>query len=239
MTLGSTAPAVLARGVIYAMMVSRLKVSTVAALGACVIAIGAGRIIARQDQAFGVPPKASLTKDALESNTHDLIPFQKVALSTDDLVEAAGLDIYKFQINLGKSERFKVVLRVTERKDSPSREIVSHTFRQTEEKPTTVRVSFLRRDRKLSGFLMSNEADAEFRLICSGGADGGIVTTVKNPLGQLDPARRGLLIADSDKEDAGRGEKETVLLRICENNATKGVDVDGYPRGEVVVVREQ
>ena len=186
-----------------------------------------------------MPPKTSQKKEASESNTHELIPFQKVALSTDDLVEATGLDIYKFQINLRKNERFRVELRVIQSKESPSRELVSHTFRQTEEKPTTIRVSFLRRDKKMSGFLLTDEAEAEFRLICSGGASGGIVTIVRNPLGQLDPTRRGLLIAESDKEYPTRDEKETVLIRICENNATKGVDVDGYPRGEVVVVKEQ
>jgi hypothetical protein len=47
------------------------------------------------------------------------------------------------------------------------------------------------------------------------------------------------LIAASDKHYPTRDEKETVLLRVCENNATKGVDEDGYPRGEVVIVREQ
>src|SRR5262249_781382 len=148
---------------------------------------------------------------------------------------AAGLDIYKFNVEIAKGERFKVVFRVCESKESPSREIVSRSFQKTFEKPTTVRMNFLRRDRKLSGFLLSDEDEAEYRLSCAGGATGGIVTIVKNPLGQLDPTRRGLLIAESDEQNTNRDENEAVLLRVCENRATRGVDMDGYPRGEVVV----
>jgi hypothetical protein len=230
-TLGSSKPVILARGVLYSMMFSRLKVSAIAAIGAFLIAASAG-MLARQDRANSETPQAPTGQENAVAQIRELVPFQKAALNTDDLVEAAGLDIYKFNVELAKGESFKVVLRVCESKESPSREIVGRSFKKTFEKPTTVRVSFLRRDRKLSGFLLSDEAEAEYRLSCAGGATGGIATIVKNPLGQLDPTRRGLLIGDSDKENALRGERETVLLRVCENRATRGVDVGGYPRGE-------
>ena len=238
---GATTPVVLARGVLHAMIFARLKVFAAAALGALVIAAGAGAatLIARQDKAPLAPPPAPQTSETAESKTRDMFAFEKVGLSADDLVEAAGLDIYKFRVDLKRGERFKVEYRACESKDSASREIVSHPFQVTEEGPTIIRLSFLRRDGKLSGFLLSNEPDAFYRLIVSGGAQGGISTIVDNPLKIDVTGRRGLLIARSDKENTTQGDQENVLVRVCESKATRGVDLDGYPRAEVVLIKSK
>ena len=71
---------------------------------------------------------------------------------------------------------------------------------------------------------------------------GGIVTFVKNPLGTVDSTQRGLLVFRHRRGDKSyrADAKETLLLRVCETaRRHRGVDVDGYPRGEVVVIRDK
>ena len=52
-------------------------------------------------------------------------------------------------------------------------------FVKTEDGPTTVRVSFLRRDHKLQGVLLSQEKDAEFRVAAPGCKPTETVTIVE------------------------------------------------------------
>jgi RNA polymerase sigma factor (sigma-70 family) len=246
MAVGSTKPAVLAKGVLHAMMISRLSVAGVGAFAGCGIAVLATMLAANRQELVAGPPKAQKTPQpkasaSPEGKVRDAISFLKLALSTDDLVEATGLDMYKFRIDVAKGQRFKVVLRSQDSKDAPERELVSYSFEKTTDQPAIVGVSFLRRDRKLSGFLMSNEALAEYRLSCSGCVPGGLNTFVKNPLGALDSTQRTMLVCSTELESKQYGvdARETLLLRVCERGTGRGVDVEGYPRGEVVVVKEQ
>ncbi len=259
MALGSTKPAVLARGVLHVMLISKLRVGAVVALSGCGIAFGAAaltyqeRAAARPPQApqarasaepenrkVAAPTQTPQAKASAEPERQDSISFRKLALSTDDLVDATGLNIYKFRIDVAKGARFRVVLRSQESKELPAREIVGLSFEKTSEEPAIIGVSFLRLDRKLSGFLMSTEDRAEYRLSCSQCKPGGIAAFVDNPLGAIDSTRRTMLVFRSDWETKGYNvdAKETLLLRACETKAARGVDVDGYPRAEVVVVRD-
>ncbi len=98
---------------------------------------------------------------------HDYIPFLRLGISADDLVEATGLDIYRFRIDVAKGEKFRVLLRSQDSKESPARELVDFSFeKESDGSGAVIGVSFLRRDRKLSGFLLSEEADGEYRLKC-------------------------------------------------------------------------
>jgi hypothetical protein len=101
-------------------------------------------------------------------------------------------------------------------------------------------VSFLRTDRKLQGFLLSTEPEAEYRVDCSGGATGGFVTVIKNPLGDIAPTLRGLVAYQSDERDAQEGPKQTRLLTIAaQKPGGRGIDMSGYPRAEVVVTEDR
>ena len=103
----------------------------------------------------------------------------------------------------------------------------------------TLRVSFLTRDHKLRGFLLSTEPEAEYRLECTGCTPTGIVTIVQNPLGDLDPTHRGLYIYQNNQTHLVVKNGEMLLLRVGTNNATRGVDLEGYPRAEVIVTTDQ
>jgi hypothetical protein len=223
------------------MMMSKLRAAVVVFFSGCGIAAGAAALT--HQQPVPRPPEPLQARATAEPERRDSISFQKVALTTDDLVEATGLDIYKFRVQIAKGERFRVVLRAQERKDLPPHELVGYSFEKTAADPAIVGVTFLRLDRKLSGFLMSNELQAEYRLTCSNCKQGGISTILNNPLGALDSTHRTVFVCHSDAENEGHGvdAKETLLLRACDRTAergVRGVNVDGYPRAEVVVVKE-
>ena len=238
-TLGATAPAVLAKGVLHAMMISRLRFVAAAAFAGCGMAALGAATLGHQERPLARPPEAPQAKASAEPENRDAIGFRKLALSTDDLVDATGLDVYKYRVDVAKGERFTIVLRSQESKEAPMREMIGYSFEKTSDDPAIVRVSFLRMDRKLSGFLMSNEAQAEYRLNCSNCKPGGLVTYAKNPLGTDESIQRGLLVCNADEESKQYSVdvKETLLLRVMNGKADRGVNVDGYPRGEVVVVK--
>jgi RNA polymerase sigma factor (sigma-70 family) len=243
MPLGATAPAGLAKGVLHAMMISRLKVTALAAFAGCGLAVGAVTLLHRE-RALARPPQAPEAPQAQASadpERRESISFAKLGLSTDDLVEATGLNVYKFRIDVKKGEKFRVVLRTQQRKEEPTHELVGYTFETVSDGPAIVGVSFLRMDRKLSGFLLSNEREAEYRLTCSNCKQGGIATIVQNPLGNLDSTHRTYFVFAHDGENKGHDvdRKEALLLRVCEKGPGPGVDLDGYPRGEVVLVRDK
>ncbi len=265
MALGSTKPAVLAMGVLHAMFISKLRAGAVVALSGCGIAFGAAALTYREkavappsplpeSKSSAVPqdrkvvarkPEPPQAKPIAGPDGQDYISFLRLGLSTDDLVEATGLDIYKFRIDVAKGEKFRVLLRSQESKESPARELVDFSFEKVSDgSGAVIGVSFLRRDRKLSGFLLSEEGDGEYRLKCAGCKQGGLVTIVKHPIASVDPTHRGLLVCDTDlvSKEYRANSNETLLLRICENKpkpGQRGVDVDGYPRGEVVVIKEK
>ena len=101
-----------------------------------------------------------------------------------------------------------------------------------------VRISFVRTDRKLQGFLRSTEPEAEFRVECSACDLSGMVPIVRNPLGDLDPTHRGLYFYHNHQTPLGLKEGEALLLRVAANKATRGVDMEGYPRAEVAVTTD-
>ncbi len=259
LALGSTKPAALASGVLHAMLISKLRAGAIVALSGCGIAFGAAALT-YQERAAAPPPQVPEAKPSAEPATRkvagpaqakpnadpdhqDAISFQKLALSTDDLVEATGLDVYKFRIDVAKGEKFRVVLRYEERKDYPAHEILGFSFEKTSDEPVILGVSFLRPDRKLAGCLMSSEKQAEYRLSCSQCKPGGIATFLNNPLGTVEPSRRTVLVFRTVEETKGytKDPRETLLLRVCDGTAApgvRGVNADGYPRAEVVVVKD-
>jgi hypothetical protein len=216
----------------------------VGAIAGCGIAALATTLLANREQVPAGspnPPQAPKASATAQPERRAPISFQKVALSTDDLVESTNLDIYKFQVALGKGERFRIALRVCESRDSQPRYPIYHLFEKTSDAPATVRVSFMREDRKLSGFLMSNQPRAEFRLDCTLCDPPGIVTIVDNPLGNIDPGRRTVVVCQSDKVANQLDTKEAVLFRAVAHNGNtvRGVDVDGYPRAELMLLRDE
>ena len=229
----------LTREVLKAMMMTKLRTTAVVALTASIVTVGV-MVLVRQTQA----ERASLQEASQPEGKADrvgVIPFQRVGLNADDLAECTSLDIYKFRVDLAKGRRFRVVLRWRQDAKSTPRESSGVPFEATRDEPTTIRVSFLRSDRKLQGFLLSNEPEAEYRVTCSGGATGGFVTMIENPLGDIAPRLRGLVVHKSEESNAQEGHKQTRLLTVAahQESGGRGVDISGYPRAEVFVTEDQ
>jgi hypothetical protein len=221
------------------MSLARLRFMAAFALTAGAFAVGVGALT-QQDQATAAPRQEAGGKGADKPERADSVTFERTELSADDLVDATGLDIYKFRADLVKGRRFRVVLRIRQDEKSPTRESVGVPFEIKRDEPTTIRVSFLRTDRTLQGFLLSTEPEAEYRVNYSGGASGGFVTIIKNPLGDIDPTLRGLDVHQSDEKNAQEGLKETPLLTVAaQKPGGRGINMSGYPRAEVVVTEDR
>jgi hypothetical protein len=193
-----------------------------------------------------VPATAALGQEAAgkeggEPGRSESVSFQRIGLSADDLADVTGLDVYKFRVDLTKGRRFHVVLRVRQDEMSPTRELVGIPFQSKSDGPTNVCVSFLRTDGKLQGFLLSTEPRAQYRVNCSGGATGGFVIVIENPLGDIAPELRGLLAHQSNERNAHGGLKETRLITVAAQKpgGGRGLDMSGYPRAEVVITEER
>src|SRR4051812_18952041 len=94
--------------------------------------------------------------------------FQKLTLNADDIAEMTGVNVHKFQVDQKKDQRFSIVLREQENANAVPRELNRFEFTKENKDQTTIRVGFIGVDRKLTGFLLSNEKEAEFRVGCSG-----------------------------------------------------------------------
>jgi RNA polymerase sigma factor (sigma-70 family) len=235
----SAAVAALTEGAVKAMLLHKVRIAACVILAACAIAAGVA-VFDQKNGAAGSPVQAARSRsDQAEKPEGDApIPFKKVALATDDLLEVTNLDIYKFQVDLKNGERFRVVLRALESKGKPARELVSFDFQKTGDRAATIRVSFLRSDRKLEGFLLSNAKQAEYRLSCSGCDPSGFVTYVQNPLGNLDPTRRGLIIHESEIANKRVGIDETRLISLVATEPGP-LSASSYPRAELVIIEKQ
>ena len=219
------------------MMMTKLRTTAVVALTASIVTVGV-MVLVRQTQA----ERSSLQEASTEGKADrvGVIPFQRVGLNADDLAECTGLDIYKFRVDLAKGRRFRVVLRWRQDAKSTPRESSGVPFEATRDEPTTIRVSFLRADRKLQGFLLSNEPEAEYRVNCSGGATGGFVTMIENPLGDIAPRLRGLVVHKSEESNAGGPQADPAPHgRRSSRIGRSGIDMSGYPRAEVFVTEDQ
>ncbi len=167
-------------------------------------------------------------------------PFEKLNLSADDLIAATGLNIYKFRVHVPDGKKFRVVLRERSDKDAPAKVIHQYAF-QKDEKATLVvmRVSFLRRDRKLAGVLLSQEDEAEYRIDCSDCSPGGIATIVSLPLGHVRPTEKVLFVHRSQKDMQEWGVNEQRLMTIVASEPGKPASPPTtFPRAELVIEKD-
>src|SRR3990172_9951551 len=71
--------------------------------------------------------------------------LQRLRLDADDLADVTGLNVYKFQVDMPKGQRFWLVLREFREKDREPRVLHRYSFRKDDEAPVVLRLAFLRR----------------------------------------------------------------------------------------------
>jgi len=212
----------LTEGVLKAMLLSKLK-AVAMGLVVCMLGIGMGAsLVDGQAPKDAAPPlvrgkkahenaKAAIVKDSpMKEAPGSVIGLQKLKPDFDDFIRATYLDLYKFQIPIAKGQKFRILWREYDGKSDEARGGQEFNYEKTTDKPTIVRVSFLRQDGKLEGVLLSEEKSAWFRLECEGCNLPGLVTIVSLPLRGVDKI---LYTANSDK-NAQIGAKGLPLLSL-------------------------
>jgi hypothetical protein len=169
--------------------------------------------------------------------------FQKQKLDANDLAEVFGVNVYKFQVNMPKGQKFQVILRELKEKGAEPKVLYLHSFLKESDGPTVIRTTFLRRDGKFEGVLLSEEKDAQYGIQCSGCSPGGVGSIAPMPLANLPGTHKILSVTQSDKHAKQMGLKGMQLITIIAREPGKVLPIDAgvttFPRAELVIVPEE
>jgi hypothetical protein len=227
--------AALTEGVLKTMFVARAQTVMVLVAGITFLAAGAGVIIGYAQTEKLPEAQSQAAAKAVERP----IPFQQIPLTADDIIAETGLNVYNFRLQIPKGQKFELRLRELPAKDAPEKGQRRFIFEKVTDGPLTARLSFLRRDRQLRGVLLSQEEDAEFRVTCEGCSPTGLATIVPNPLYEVPPTEKTLMVLRSDKDwkPAKQGSPVPLLVIHESKNQPEQRALDAiYPRAELVVI---
>lgn len=163
--------------------------------------------------------------------------FEKLNLNVTDLVAVANLNIYKYKLRLQPGQRFNVILREQRSAETDPRVLFEHSFERDNAPEAIMRFSFLRRDDKFAGVLLSGQREAELDISCDGCTSNGLGTIVPVPLSDL---RGGIVLRSHHNEshqiNANNGETQLLSLFPSTSRA-KETGNPHFPRAELVIVR--
>jgi RNA polymerase sigma factor (sigma-70 family) len=148
---GATQVAPLAEGVLRAMSMGRIRTAVLAV--AVALALTLAGVLVRH--ALADKPAGAKPHDAAKGERP--VTFRKSQVSADDILAVTGLDLYKFQLEIPKGEKFKVALSRLASKDAEAKVLFHHDLTRQEDGAFALRVSFRRPDRKMAGVLLSQE----------------------------------------------------------------------------------
>lgn len=242
----------LAQGVTKTMFSSKLKIATALLLAVSAVSTGLGGFMVFAANQAATKQAETQRQRAREQDRAQVIPvkhgpadggqrledqaFRKLKLDADDLAEVTGVNVYKFQVAMPKGQHFRVVLREVREGGAEPRVLHQFPFVKDSDTPTTVRVGFLRSDRKRAGFLLSEEKEAEYRVDCPGCSPPGFATIVSQPLADVPPTRKTLIVSGSDKEAKQMGLKGLQLITVVTSEPGKPAPrATVSPRFELVI----
>lgn len=225
----------LAKGALAAMTRTKMKLA-VAALVATVTVTAGGMTLALVPMADPpAPPKAAEPAKPVAATPADAsFQFTGLPLDVSDIMEATGLNIYKFNVEVPKDKEFQIALREWADKDSPPRERGRWIFQKGDGNgPTTIRISFMPFDGSLRQVLLSNDKEAQMRISCSDCKPSGMGTVVPVLLQDVKLTERTLCTASTSKELQIYGVNHAPLVFVVSNRA--GTLPTNYPRSELVI----
>jgi RNA polymerase sigma factor (sigma-70 family) len=230
----------LAEGVLQAMFASKLKIAAVFAVGATLTAVLGGMLTFH---AFAEKPPAAKPKDQ-PAPAPAIIAFKKTSLTIDELIAATGLNIYKFQLDMAKGQKFRVAVTKFPSKEADPQELKSFEFQKTTDGPMMLHITFLPLDGKLHGVLMGKEEEVDFRVSCDGCDPSGWGTIIPNPGAEI-PADGQLFAVFSNEKGWAEGSKgkikagpTTLLALFASKPGIALADLSSaYPRAELTVER--
>lgn len=170
----------------------------------------------------------------------DSAPFKRLKLDADDLLYFMNLDIYKFQLELPKGQKIRIVIQEKESAEAKPVEHWSHEFECTRDAPVVLRIGFLPKDRRMHGVLLSDEDSMELRLDLDGCNPSGGAGMIPVPLAQIQVSRRMVVVHE---DPGGSFERlktnpdtiELVSMFSTENRPPAQVNMPGYPRAALLV----
>jgi hypothetical protein len=232
-TAAGTVPAhaaALAREVTTAMSIRKPKVA--ASVVALSVLVGVTLAVAGQ-----APPEKEPGPPRPDAAA---VAFRRIDPTVRDLLEVTGLNVFKFRLEMKKGERFRLMLQEFPARGQGPRHLHHFDYAVDQEAPE-LRVSFLRRDGKLGGVLLSPDKEAEYRVSCPGCKPPGIGTIVPNPLHAVEGQKTQIVLGgDKDRESAA-GPDGRRLLVVYKNDPeakTFGMNLGTvYPRAELVVIK--
>ncbi|WP_206108048.1 RNA polymerase sigma factor [Paludisphaera soli] len=161
--------------------------------------------------------------------------LKTAALDVDDLVRAAGVHLWKYQLQGPAGTRFRVVFRELTAADAPPRIVESQSFRKKEDGPVTLVIQIRPPDGRFAGVLFGRELWAALATSCNGCEPGGITSVMLLPF--RDRMERGGMTTHGHRAPP-TAPGETVVI------TTAPVHVDGepfspYPCAQLVIIMDE
>lgn len=169
------------------------------------------------------------------SNVRGDEPFSVVAARTDvtDLSRLSDLDVYKYEVTVRKGQKLAVVLEYQEFATDKGNQPIRREVTARADGKATLLVGFLREDRKLASFLLSDEKRADFKFVWEGAISDGLNGLVSNPLADTPLGSKALTIHPKP-EVLPDGRYELLLLYRARYIEKQGLE-QLYPRAALVI----
>ena len=163
--------------------------------------------------------------------------FERLGLTTKDLVDVYGLNIYKFKLSTAAatSGKYRVVLRERDSEESPWRNLFSEEVVVPNDPNLFLLVSFTREDGQFGRALLCGQKRADFGLnLCTERqCYAGMYTIVPTPLGYYD--NMILRVRESGSEgDQG----DTGCLQLLTIGPSSRWDKKNRPCAELLLMRQ-
>lgn len=223
----------IAERVVVAMLISKFKT---AAMFATAIGLTVGLAAGLTQLAVAHQAIAAKIKNE-DAPVSDAIAYLKVAVNTDDILEATGLGIYKFHLNVPKGERFQLSMTSYKSKEDRPADLSHWDFTSNQDKAITLRVSFMRLDKRLGNALLSDDKEVEYRISCEGTTHLGYATVIANPL--ADHREKTLYVPLSNKDwwhNQNPGTTRLVVVADRKSQHNQNMD-SAFPRAELTITR--
>jgi hypothetical protein len=162
--------------------------------------------------------------------------FERLGLTTADLVDVYGLNIYKFRLNTAQTGgKYRVVLRERDGEGSPWENLFSEEISAPSDPNLFLLVSFTREDGQFGGALLRRQRRVDFglRLCTQDRCYVGMFTAVPTPLGYYDN-----LILQVHQSGSEGDQVDPGCLQLLTIGPSSRWDKKNRPRAELLLMRQ-
>lgn len=170
-------------------------------------------------------------------NAKDSGALKRLPLTAGDISSVTGLNIYKFRVAMKPGTPFEVAISVQDARDAEPRFLNRQSFASDEDaQAVDLRLSFLPRDNKLRGVLLSQDDEVDYRIDCQACSPSGTATIISLPLHEIPGTRKTLIPMTAKRSHNLSDENETCLIAIIASQEGQSVSMqECFPRAKVSV----